>query len=175
MKIFGPSAKKPTFAELLAGCTMSAVHLEIHDAHMTSDPGFIAFTAGRDFINHDQARAWVDVVAPAVGRGVAVRRARIVSEPVSDYTRYMHAVAPVFQLAAGEQLRWLPRHLSSALALPGNPYWVFDDRLVRFSVFDGAGEVVGHQFSDDPRVVELCTTAFEAVWDLAIPHDEYRL
>nr|WP_240776875.1 DUF6879 family protein [Nonomuraea basaltis] len=94
---------------------------------------------------------------------------------MSDYTRYMHAVAPAFQLAAGEQLRWLPRHLSSALALPGNPYWVFDNRLVRFSVFDGAGEVVGHQFSDDPRVVELCATAFEAVWNLAIPHDEYRL
>ncbi|WP_433434531.1 DUF6879 family protein [Nonomuraea sp. CA-141351] len=175
MKIFGPDSKKPTFAELLADCTRSAVHLEIHDEHMTSDPGYAAFKAGRDFINQDQAQAWVDVVAPAVARGVVVRRARIVSEPVSDYTRYMHAVAPAYQLAAGEQLRWLPRPLASTLAIPGNPFWVFDDRVVRFSVYDGRGEVIGHQFSEEPGVVELCARAFEAVWNLATPHDEYRV
>ncbi|MFI9591032.1 DUF6879 family protein [Nonomuraea sp. NPDC052265] len=175
MKIFGPDERKPTFAELLADCTASAVHLEIHDAHQTTDPGFLAFQAGQDFVNRDQARAWVDVVSSAVARGVAVRRARIISEPVSDYTRYMHAVAPAFQLAAGEQLRWLPRHVASALPVPSAPFWVFDDRLVRFSVYDGFGDVIGHQFSEDPAVVEVCARAFNAVWNLALPHDEYRL
>ncbi|GAB2812642.1 DUF6879 family protein [Streptomyces daliensis] len=27
--------------------------------------------------------------------------------------------------------------------------------------------------TDDPAVVKLCSTAFESVWDLATPHEEF--
>ena len=37
-RTYGPGVKEPAFAELLAACTSSAVHLEIHDMHLTSDP-----------------------------------------------------------------------------------------------------------------------------------------
>ncbi|MFI6292694.1 DUF6879 family protein [Nonomuraea sp. NPDC050790] len=175
MKILGQDSKKPTFAELLADCTTSAVHLEMHDQHMTSNPSFQAWKAGKPFIDAGKAKAWVDLVSAAVTRGVSVRRARIVSEPASDYVRWEHAVAPAFQLAAGEQLRWLPRPLASGLALPGNPYWVFDGHLVRFSLFDGEGELQGHQFTEDASLVGLCESAFEAVWELATPHEKYQI
>ena len=59
--------------------------------------------------------------------------------------------------------------------VPGNPYWVFDDRLVRFTLFGGDGEFQGSQYSDDAGVVEACRSAFEAVWQLAVPHQEYRV
>jgi hypothetical protein len=158
-----------------ADCIRSAVHLEMHDQHMTSNPSFQAWKEGRPYVNAAKANAWVELVSGAVARGVAVRRARIVSEPVSDYVRWEHAVVPAFQLPAGEQVRWLPRELASALALPGNPYWVFDDRLARFSLFDGLGELRGHQFSEDPAVVDMCASAFEAVWELATPHENYQV
>lgn len=29
-------------------------------------------------------------------------------------------------------------------------------------------------FTDDPATVKLCTDAFEAVWERAVPHAEYR-
>ncbi|MGR8008784.1 DUF6879 family protein [Streptomyces hypolithicus] len=35
-------------------------------------------------------RPWLDMVAESAGRGVEFRRARIVSEPVSEYTRYLY-------------------------------------------------------------------------------------
>jgi hypothetical protein len=61
------------------------------------------------------------------------------------------------------------------LLLPGNPFWVFDERLVRFSLFGGEGQVVGHQFTEAPLIVDQCVTAFTAVWDLATDHEEFQL
>ena len=176
-KTYGPGEKEPTFAELLATCTSSAVHLEIQDAHLTSDAAYQAWLAGQPepegYAQHH--RAYADVIVAAVRRGVSVRRARVVSEPVSDYVRWEHSLTGPVNVAAGEQVRWLPRRLASTLALPGNPYWVFDDRLVRFTLFGGDGEFQGSQFSDDAGVVEACGAAFEAVWQLATPHQEYRV
>lgn len=106
---------------------------------------------------------------------MVVRRARIVSEPVSDYVRWEHSLTGSHNIAAGELVRWLPRERASALALPGNPFWVFDRRLVRFSVFDGDGHLVGHQFTEEPAIAELCASAFETVWDLATDHADYRI
>lgn len=176
-RTYGPGEKEPTFAELLAACTSSAVHLEIHDVHRTSDAAYQAWLAGRADPQESaqQYRAYTDVVVSAIRRDVTVRRARIVSEPVSDYVRWEHWLTEPVNIAAGEQVRWLPRRLASTLAVPGNPYWVFDDRLVRFTLFGGDGEVQGSQYSDDARVVETCRSAFEDVWQLAIPHREYQI
>lgn len=174
-RTYGPGEKEPPFAELLAGCVSSAVHLEIHDAHITSDPGYQAWLAGQGDLRQcvQQSRAYTDVVASAARRGVALRRARIVSEPVSDYVRWEHWLTGPVNITAGETVRWLPRRLASTLAIPGNPYWVFDDHLVRFTIFGGDGEVLGSQYSDALAVVQACRSAFEAVWELAIPHQEF--
>ena len=71
-------------------------------------------------------------------------------------------------------MRWLPRRQASDLCLAGNDFWVFDDRLVRFSYFAGHGELLEDELVDDPAVVRLCASAFEGVWERAIPHAEYR-
>ena len=174
-RTYGPGEKEPAFAELLAASVSSAVHLEIHDAHITSDPGYQAWLAGQADLQQcvQQSRAYTDVVAPAARRGVALRRARIVSEPVSDYVRWEHWLTGPVNITAGETVRWLPRRLASTLAIPGNPYWVFDDHLVRFTIFGGDGEVLGSQYSDAPAVIQACRSAFEAVWELAVPHQEF--
>src|SRR5579859_8301710 len=80
-RTYGPGEKEPTFAELLAACTSSAVHLEIHDAHLTSDPAYQAWLSGSADPQESaqQYRAYTDVVVAAVRRGVSVRRARLVS------------------------------------------------------------------------------------------------
>ena len=54
-------------------------------------------------------RPWLDLIREVTGRGVPVRRARVVSEPVTDYIRFEHATTDS-NVAAGEQVRWLPRH-----------------------------------------------------------------
>jgi hypothetical protein len=178
MRTFVPGSKKePTFAELMARCASTAVHLEIHDAHLTDDPDYQAWLTSRTHPASlvEDYRDYTDVIREAVDRGVRVRRARIVGEPASDYVRWEYELTTPVNVAAGEEVRWLARPLSSALALPGNPYWVFDDSYVRFNVYDGRGQPACNQHTEDPAVVELCVTAFEQVWESAMPHDTYKI
>jgi len=59
--------------------------------------------------------------------------------------------------------------------LPGNDFWLFDDETVAFTHFSGDGHVLDHERTTDPAIVRACTTAFDAAWELAIPHYEYKL
>jgi hypothetical protein len=77
-------------------------------------------------------------------------------------------------IAAGEQVRWLPRRRASDIALPGNDFWLFDERTVMWNHFNGEGESTGHEVTEDPALIKLCGSAFAAVWDRAIPHENYR-
>ncbi|HEU5029114.1 MAG TPA: hypothetical protein VFV01_29680 [Spirillospora sp.] len=164
------------FDELIGGCTTQALHLEMRDAYVPSDPSFRAFTgAGPAYDRTQRESDWHALIAPAVARGVSVRRARIVSEPVTPYIRFEYAVTESMNLSAGEQVRWLPRRNASDLALPGNDFWLFDDRLIRFHHFAGDGEHIEDELTDDPAAIKLCAMAFEAVWDRAIDHGEYRI
>jgi hypothetical protein len=53
------------------------------------------------------------LVQEVVARGVVMRRAGIVSEPVTDHIRYEHAITPL-NLRAGEDVRWLPATLEGS-------------------------------------------------------------
>ena len=164
----------PPFEELIAGAQSSAVHLEMRDSYVPDDPSFIAWQGGPPYDRAEREVTWHGLIGGARARGVIVRRARIVSEPVTPYIRFEYDVTDSMNVAAGEQVRWLLRLRASDLALPGNDFWVFDDRLVRFGHFAGDGTVIGHELSDDPAVVKLCATAFGAVWERAIDHKDYR-
>lgn len=108
-------------------------------------------------------------------RGVRFRRARVISEPVGDYIRFEHAITEEVNIAAGEDVRWLPRRRASDLCLPGNDFWLFDERLIRFSYFSGDGHILEDEMVSDMAVARMCSAAFEAIWERAIPHADYRL
>jgi hypothetical protein len=173
------SQKVPPFAELWADTYRSAVHLEMHDVYGVAeeDADFAAWKAGHRPDPNDRASWWNDfleTVERAVSRGVVVRRLRVVSEPVSDYIRFEHACT--FQnIAAGEDVRWLPRRRTSDLLLPGNDLWIYDGRLIRFGLFSGDGALVAHELEDAPDVVKRHVSAFELAWERAIPHADYEI
>jgi hypothetical protein len=164
----------PPFPDLLRACAVSAVHLEMRDAYTPDDPWFRAWLAG-DQAEFDRRteRPWLDLIREVTARGVQVRRARIISEPVTDYIRFEYATTAA-NVAAGEQARWLPRHLATGLLLPANDFWVFDGKRAQLNFFSGPGEFLGTRLSDDPALDAQCAAAFEAVWDRAIPHQDYQ-
>lgn len=164
-------AKLPPFSELIAQARTSAVHLEMRDAYTPSDPDFLAWKAGRPA---PADPAWHDLVRAHAARGVHFRRARVVSEPLAAFIRFEYESTAGFNLAAGEEVRWLPRRMASDLCLPGNDYWLFDERLVRFHYFSGDGEIVEDELVSDAAIARTCARAFEAVWERAIPHADYR-
>jgi hypothetical protein len=163
------------FTDLLAAAQRSAVHLEMRDAYDVGDPYFTAWAAGTSFDRSERDQMWAGILAGPISRGVVMRRARIVSEPVTDYIRYEHAITDGCNIAAGEQVAWLPRRQASDLALPGNDFWLFDGATVVFNLFTGDGQWAGDEVSTGPAVAKLCAAAFEAVWERAVPHQEYRI
>lgn len=168
-------AKDPTLEDLLRSCDRSAVHLELRDSYMLSDPIFQAWLAGERPNPTDRDSwwdSWWQLTADTAARGIDLRRARIISEPISNYVRceYDWTFA---NIAAGEQVRWLPRRQTSDLAVPGNDFWLFDQQTVMVNHFTGNGDWAGSEVIEDPALAKLYHTAFEAVWDRAIPHDVY--
>jgi hypothetical protein len=169
------------FNDLLNAVQHSAVHLEMRDVYGVGDEA-------DDFAHWQQTgwrdsdpgstywAPWVDLIQQTKARGVTVRRARIVSEPVTDYIRYEHAGASV-NVHAGEQVRWLPRRRAVDLLLPGCDLWIFDGQQVLFNHFTGQGDWADPplELRTEPELVKQCTDAFEAVWERATPHDQYEI
>ncbi len=162
------------FETLLTGFEHDSIHLETRDAYGTAVelPHMAKWAAGEpDDLGWLQG--WCETLRKAVKAGKSVRRARIVSEPLSDYQCWSYSIAQPM-VDAGEDIRWVPRRLLSSTALPGNDFYLFDARALVFLTYTGNGLDAGKFLSDERADIQLCQASFEAVWKLAIPHREYR-
>ncbi|MEW1547351.1 DUF6879 family protein [Streptomyces tsukubensis] len=161
------------FERLFRSAQTSAYHLETRDAYALDDD-YRQWVDGDRFDPAERWPWWIELVGSGVARGVEVHRARVVSEPVSAYVRYEYELTAGHNVKAGEKVRWLPRRQASGIALPGNDFWLFDGTTVLFNHFAGDGTMTGEEVVTDPVVARLCGDAFTAVWDRAVPHEEYR-
>jgi len=172
MSLSAKLPEAPSFEKLMDAAVHSAVHLEMRDVYEVSqdDADLTHWRAtGRRREDPGYWADWVDLIGRAVARGVPVRRARIISEPATEYIRFEHAGTGNI-IAAGELVRWIPRHRLSAVALPGTDFWLFDHRIVRFGHFSGDGAYVREEWTTDPAAAHLCASAFDAAWERGIPH-----
>lgn len=162
-----------TFDNLFRTFHRTAFHLELKDSyHVPEEAGpFELFMEGKtdDFSWH---QPWLSLVREATHAGKSITRVRVVTVPHCDYARWGLTVAPL-NIEAGEDLRWLPRHLASGIDFPADDYWLFDDNRVVFTVFAEDGSFASGTEVSDPEITEQCRKAHEQVWALAIPHDEY--
>ena len=159
---------------LFASFRREALHLEMRDSYGTAAeiPHLAKWQAGEPD-DTGWLQPWLDTVRTAVQEGKAFKRARIVSEPVSEYQKWVLNDSHLF-VEAGEDIRWVPRSRVSTVALPGNDFWLFDDQIVVFLIFAANGLVVDRQLTEDRAAIELCRTAFDTVWELSIPNSEYK-
>lgn len=163
------------FDHLIDEAEHRAFHLETNDEYLAlgetdslhawladeaSDPGGEWFAP------------WADQVRATVARDVVMQRARIVSEPHTDYTRYLLALA-AHNVAAGEDVRYLPRDRAEASDAASEDFWMLDDRAVAYSVFDDAGFWIGAAVTTDPVLVGCAATIRDRVWAAAIPLADY--
>jgi hypothetical protein len=163
------------FSRLLsAGFVAEAVHLETRDAYGTAvELPYMAKWAAGEPDDLEWLQGWCATLREHERAGRRVRRARVVSEPLSDYQRWSHSIAwPMVE--AGEDIRWVPRRLVSAVAMPGNDFYLFDGQLAVFMLYSGNGLSAGMVKSADPAVIGLCRQAFDAVWKLSVSHRDYR-
>jgi hypothetical protein len=150
-----------------------AFHLEVQDSYHTPEESgpFAAFLAGEpdDLAWH---RPWLELVRTVTGAGREIHRVRVVTVPHGDYTRWGMTVAPS-NIAAGEAIRWLPRHCAGEADLPADDFWMLDDDRVMFTVFEPGGRFAGGALTADPQIVTYCRSVRDRLWAAAVPHDEY--
>ncbi|MFF0572599.1 DUF6879 family protein [Streptosporangium saharense] len=162
---------EPSFEQLLAGTVRSVRHLEARDTYDPTDPAFVNWKVTGD-TSYDW-QSWIALVGAATGRGVSFRRLRIVSEPVSDYIRWEHAIS-YGNVKAGEELRWLPRHLCFDLPHPAADFFLWDARLLAYNFTAGDGTDTGRmEYVADPRRITPVVGMFEMLWERGVPHHAY--
>ena len=160
---------------LCQGITRSFVHLETRDSYGTEVelPHMAAWQRGE----HDDLTWlgwWLEMLRGHAAAGRTCRRARVVSEPLSDYQRWTLSHAAVLA-AAGEEIGYVSRRQLPTVALPGSgDFYVFDDELVLFLHYAGNGTNVAFEMTADPATVQACARAFATVWDRATPACDYR-
>lgn len=115
---------------------------------------------------------WAETVEGIVGRGVAMQRARIVTEPYTTYTRYLMALAR-YNTEAGETIRYLPRHHAESSDSEAEDFWLIDDDAAAYSLFDDRGFWVGAALTTNPAIVGLAVEIRDRVWAAATPFEEF--
>ncbi|NKY48011.1 hypothetical protein B7C42_08010 [Nocardia cerradoensis] len=158
---------------LIRACRDEALHLELRDSYDNPEDSelFRRFLAGEPD-DYAWMQEWADFVGEVTGRGVAIRRARVVTVPHSDWQRWGLDVARV-NVAAGEEVRYLPRHLIDPGELSTDDWWLLDNRTVVFTAFGPRGEYAGGAVSEDPVIAAHCRNVWDRVWPAAIPLSEY--
>lgn len=164
------------FSRALAETRRTAYHLEQRDVYALADvhqSSFDGFTRSGD-VDTAFMTDWEETVREASARGLEFRRLRIVSEPVSEYIRWEHAVT-VSNLAAGESVRWLSRRGCPDVAVVPFDFWVFDGSTVLVNHFagDGSWPEPSAEIRTEPTLAKLVSESFEAAWSRGVPHDRY--
>jgi uncharacterized protein DUF6879 len=161
--------------DLCRGITASFVHLETRDSYGTETelPHMAKWRRGEpdDFA---WLSWWLEMLRGHRAAGRTCRRARVLSEPVSDYQRWTMSHAQMF-IDAGEDIRYVPRPALATVPLPGSgDFYVFDDEVALFLHYAGSGTNASFQITEDAQTVRACRQAFEDVWHVATPFRDYR-
>lgn len=159
--------------DLFHGCRESAYHMEIRDAYAVaseSEP-LRRFLEGEPPPAYDKSD-WTDLIREMTGHGVTVSRIRVVTVPHSDYQRWLLSVTGE-NVDAGEDIRYLPRHLAEPSDLPTDDWWLFDGQQVAFNLIDQVGRPAGVAVTTDPKIAAYCRDVRERLWPSAMPYREY--
>lgn len=110
------------------------------------------------------------MIGEATAEGRRFTRVRVVSMPLTDYSRF-GVFCSQHTNAAGEDIRYLTR--DSATGLPDYDYWLFDSsRLVRMH-FDDDENFLGGEPIEDPAVIVQHSYWRDAAWHHAVRRDDF--
>jgi hypothetical protein len=162
------------FGALFERFERSAFRVEVRDHYDVDEEReeFAAFLEGRALPPRTaESHAWLGLVAASTAAGRVIERVRIVSEPLTDYTRYEFA-AYRDNIAAGEKIRVIPRR---ALAPPdqswaSEDFWIFDDALVVLLSYDERGHFLAVHKQED---IHSYLHAKQRALSIGIEFDEF--
>jgi hypothetical protein len=131
----------------------TAFRLEVRESYNAPREveSFRRFREGEP-VDMSWAERWFGLIRQATSEGRRFARVRIVSVPLSDYSRF-GLWAAQFTSDAGEDIRYLARDVATGLDLPNHDYWLFDSRLLVRMHFGEQDKFQGGEVIEDPAVV----------------------
>ncbi|MBO0880961.1 MAG: hypothetical protein J2P17_11580 [Mycobacterium sp.] len=168
-------AGNKAFPDLFATVDSRAFHLETRDDYQSASEteSLARFRADETAdVGGPWFANWSNLIRATTSRGVAVQRCRIVTQPHTLYTRYLLALAQ-HNTAAGEDIRYLPRHEAEPDDSAAEDFWLLDDDRVAFSVFDDNNYWAGAALTDDRVIVAHARSIRDRVWKMATPYPDY--
>ena len=115
---------------------------------------------------------WLTMIREATAEGRHFSRVRVVSMPLSDYSRFGVWCAQ-FTNGAGEDIRYLIRDQAQAEGLPSHDYWLFDSCKLVGMQFDDADRFLGGEVIEDPAVIVQHNYWRDAAWHMAVRRDDF--
>jgi hypothetical protein len=110
------------------------------------------------------------MIREATSKGLRFTRVRVVSVPLTDYSRF-GVFCSEYTNAAGEDIRYLAR--PDATDLPEHDYWLFDSRRLVRMHFDEEENFLGGETIEDPAVIVQHNYWRDAAWHHAERREEF--
>jgi hypothetical protein len=115
-------------------------------------------------------QSWLEMLRGATAAGRRFARVRVVTLPLTDYSRFGVWCAQ-FTGGAGEDIRYLPR--DQAAGLPGHDYWLFDSRLLVKMLYRDDDSFIGGELVDEPSLIVAHNYWRDAAWHQAVRRDDF--
>ncbi|MGH3824983.1 MAG: DUF6879 family protein [Pseudonocardiaceae bacterium] len=112
---------------------------------------FRKFRAGEP-VDLSWAETWLSMIREATAEGRRFSRVRVVSMPLSDYSRF-GLWAAQFTNDAGEDIRYTTRDKAQMADLPNHDYWLFDSRKLVRMHFGDEDRFLGGEIIEDPAEI----------------------
>jgi hypothetical protein len=104
--------------------------------------------------------------------GLRYSRARVVTEPLTEYLRFELSFTHL-NIEAGEDIRVLPDATRRALGLPKEDFWLFDDERAALMHFGNDGFTYADVVTDAATLARFREIR-DLAWKEAIPFRDYR-
>ncbi len=112
------------------------------------------------------------MVRQAANEGRRFSRVRVISVPLTDYSRF-GVWASQFTTTAGEDIRYLIRDRAQGMDVPNHDYWLFDSRLLVAMRFDDSDSFLGGEVVEDPAVIVQHNYWRDVAWHHAVRRDDF--
>jgi hypothetical protein len=151
----------------------SAFRLELRQVYtMPGEADDLARFGAGELPPPDYHYGWLDTVAEATRRGKVMRRVRVVTRPLSFYTRWEFTWGFTYNVRAGEDIRILDLTGQASPALPDDDFWLFDEREVVRLRYRPDGTQAGRDLLEHPSLGSYLGWR-DAAWATAVPFTDY--
>ncbi|MFF8554134.1 DUF6879 family protein [Streptomyces sp. NPDC015501] len=130
-----------------------------------NSPKWERWKSGAD-LSAEPDNRWRENVRTQTAQGKRFERVRFVDEPLTEGQQFLLASGQG-NVAAGEDIRNLPRAQAARHGIPDYDFWLFDSRVVARFVFGEDDTTLGVVLSEDPAEVAFACQVRDAAWHYA--------